>query len=386
MLYLVLMFVAGIINADFSVRDSISVLGGLDTNSMFQDGPSKTDSLVRVDPELGFLFDKNGFYTDIGGGFDYTKYFKNTAQSNFKWKFDSLIGVSPEESTKIELINNYDNNSDPVLMDTESRSKYGVYTLKINTSYVTKSKFWQVEGNFESYSKMYDLATFENFNNKKRYFVINNKFYFLPETAILFGGKGGYSFYTAGYNARPYGNSDSGYYYMFSGLEGRINREITMEMNFGFLYMDYEYGLKFHEPVVSLKLTDVMSPSHSISAIYERMAYDSTYTNYYIDNNMTLEFKSIFWDSIINLSTFEYIYRYYRMAPKRVDHILAFATEFSIPLFIMSNIGENLCFTTKFLAEWLNSDAYNSFGYYVGPDPAASYKRFVLLFGLTTKY
>jgi len=386
MLYLIFLILGSIANANFSVQDSVSVLGGLDSNSMFEETPSRMDYLLRVDPELNFLFDKNGFYTDVGGGIDYNRNFRNTNQSVFKWKFNSVVGVAPEEPARIELVNNYDNNSDPILMDTESRSKWGLYTLKVNTSYMTKSKLWMILGDFEAFSKKYDLSTFENFNNKKRYFILNNKFYFFPETAMLLGFKTGYSFYTAGYNSRPYGNSDSTYYYLFSGIEGRISRDITMDMKFGFLCMDYEYGLDFHEPVISMKFTDVLSPHHSLTASYERMAYDSTYTNFYVDNNMSLEFKSIWFDNFVNLSTFEYIYRYYRMSPKRIDNILAFTTEIAIPVFVLSSISENISFTTKFLAEWVNSDAYNSFGFYVGPDPSASYSRFVLLFGLTTKF
>jgi len=150
--------------------------------------------------------------------------------------------------------------------------------------------------------------------------------------------------------------------------------------------MNYQYGLDFHEPVMSLRVTDIMSESTSLAAVYERMAYDSVYSNFYVDQKVAIELKSIWYDSIVNLATFQYIYRYYRISPRRVDHRLGFITEFSIPLFVISGIKENISFTTKAMAEWVNSDAYNSFGYYTGPDPSANYSRFVVLVGLTNKF
>ena len=62
-------------------------------------------------------------------------------------------------------------------------------------------------------------------------------------------------------------------------------------------------------------------------------------------------------------------------------------TEFAIPLVTLNKVNnETISFVTTALAEWVNSDAYNNFGLYVGPDPSASYKRFVVLVGLSTKY
>ena len=101
---------------------------------------------------------------------------------------------------------------------------------------------------------------------------------------------------------------------------------------------------------------------------------------------MLSEFKSVWYDSMINLATFQYTYRYYRMYPRRVDHILGFITELAVPIIIIGSINENIAFTTKFMAEWINSDAYNSFGLYNGPDPSASYRRLVLMVGLTNKF
>ena len=153
------------------------------------------------------------------------------------------------------------------------------------------------------------------------------------------------------------------------------------------LIFSIEFGTDFHEPVIILSLTDIMSSLHSITVGYERMAYDSTYSNYYVDNRLSVESKSIWFDSITNLFTAQYIYRFYRAYPRRIDHRLGFIAEFAVPLVTISKAGnENISFVTTALAEWVNSDAYNYFGLYTGPDPSASYRRLVVLFGLTTKY
>jgi hypothetical protein len=381
-----LLALAGNLDAKFNVEDSISLGGGVDTNPLFLDGSSSMDYLMRVDPQVDLIYDVSSFYTKIGGGFDYDKYFKNTNQSFFKWKFDSLISVKPEESTDIDLVNNYDNNSDPIMMTTEDRAKWSLYTMKASMHYLTKSKLWRIDGDFESYTKRYDSDVFKNFNNNKRYLTVKTKFYFFPETAFIMGYKGGYSYYTAGHDVAPYGNTDSVYVNPFLGLEGQLTTNYEIFLKFGFLFMDYEYGSNFREPVLELKVTNLLSKTSSVSGIYERMAYDSTYSNFYVDNKLALEFKNIWYDSLVNLTTLQYIYRYYRIAPKRIDNRLALISEIAFPVFTMSSIKENVCFFTRLLAEWVNSDAYNSFNLYNGPDPAASYKRLVLLVGFTTKY
>lgn len=382
---LLLMF-AGNVDAKFSIQDSVSIGGGFDTNPLFLDGSSSMDYLVRVDPNLDFIYDKSSFYTKIGGGIDYNKYFKNSNQSFFKWKFDSLIEVRPEESTTLDLVNNYDNNSDPVMMTTEDRAKWGLYTMKASLHYVTKSNLWKIDGDFESYTRRYDSDTYKNFNNNKRYLSIKTRFYFFPETAFTFGYKGGFSAYTAGSGARPYANSDSVYSEGFVGLEGQLTSDVEVFFKLGFLYLDYQYGTSFHEPIMELRVTNLISKLSSLSATYERMAYDSTYSNFYVDNRLALEFKNIWYDNFVNLSTFQYIYRDYRIYPGRRDHRIAFITETAVPVFVMSSIKENISLFARFMAEWVNSDAYNYFNMYVGPDPAASYRRFVLLVGFTTKY
>ena len=107
--FALLLALTGNLNAKFSVQDSVSIAGGFDTNPLFLDASSSMDYLLRVDPNLDFIYDKSSFYAKIGGGIDYNKYFKNTNQSFFKWKFDSLISIRPEESTTVDLVNNYDN-------------------------------------------------------------------------------------------------------------------------------------------------------------------------------------------------------------------------------------------------------------------------------------
>jgi len=384
--FVLLLMLTGNVDAKFTVQDSVSIGGGFDTNPLFLDASSSMDYLLRVDPSLDFIYDKSSFYTKIGGGIDYNKYFKNTNQSFFKWKFDSLVSVRPEESTILDLINNYDNNSDPVMMTTEDRAKWGLYTMKASLHYLTKSNLWKIDGDFESYTRRYDSDTYKNFNNNKRYMTIKTKFFFFPETAFLFGYKGGFSTYTAEHTAQPYGNSDSVYNEGFVGLDGQITSSVDMFLKFGFLYLDYEYGTDFHEPVLELRVTDFLSKLSSLTATFERMAYDSTYSNFYVDDRMALEFKNIWYDNFVSLSTFQYIYRDYRIYPGRRDHRLAFITETAVPVFVMPSVKENISLFVRFMAEWVNSDAYNYFKLYTGPDPAASYRRFVLLVGLTTKY
>ena len=384
--FVLLLVLTGNLDAKFSVKDSVSIGGGFDTNPLFLDGSSSTDYLLRVDPNLAFIYDQSYFYTKIGGGVDYNKYFKNTNQSFLKWEFDSLVSIKPEESTKLELINTYDNNSDPIMMTTEDRAKWGLYTMKASLNYLTKNNLWKIDGDFESYSRRYDSDTYKNFNNNKRYLSVRTRFYFFPETAFLFGYKGGFSTYTAGNSSLPYGNTDSVYNEGFIGLDGQITDSVEMFLKFGYLILDYQYGTDFHEPVFELRVTNFLSKLSSLTAAYERMAYDSTYSNFYVDNRLSLEFKNIWYDSFVNLSTFQYIYRYYRTYPSRKDHRLAFITETAVPVFVMSGLKENISLFVRFMAEWVNSDAYNYFNLYVGPDPAASYRRFVLLVGFTTKY
>ncbi len=380
------LFVVGFADAKFYVKDSVSILGGVDTNSLYLESSSGIDYFMRVDPKVIFVLDKREILLRAGGGIDYNRYFKNTEQSFFAWTFNGDIELKPDDQTKVALVNEYSNNSDPVLMDTEARAKWALYTIKANIDYKTANKSWEFISGIESDSKKYEDNTYQNFNNKKAYINIEARYFFFPESALKFGVVGGKSYYTAGYNSIPYGLSDSVSLEGFTGLSGRLMENMSMDIRAGFLWLDYQYGSSFYEPVMNLKVTDMVSSSASLSAIYERMAYDSVYSNFYVDQKVAMEFKSIWYDSMVNLTTFQYIYRYYKPEPKRIDHRLGFITEVSVPLFLINSVEENISFTTKFLAEWVNSDAYNSFGYYAGPDPSASYKRMVIMFGLTNKF
>ena len=386
LIFVLLFLISGGVEAKFSVEDSVSLGGGFDTNPLFSVSNNSMDYMLRVDPHVDLVYDKSSFYTKIGGGLEYNKYFKTSNQSYAKWNFDSLVSIRPEESTTFDLVNNYDNNSDPILVDTETRAKWNLYTMRASLNYITKSKLWHINGDFESYSTRYDDDTYQNFNNNKRYIVVSSKFFFFPETAFIMGYKGGYSFYTAGYNAKPYGNSDSVYSEGFVGLDGQITDSVAMYLKLGFLYLDYQHGESFHEPVIELRATNYITKLDTLSAVFERMAYDSVYSNFYVDNKIGLEFKNVWYDNYVNLTNFQYIYRYYRLWPKRVDHRISFVSELAFPVFVIDSIKENISFFTRFMAEWVNSDAYNSFKLYNGPDPAASYRRFVLLVGFTTKY
>ncbi len=376
----------GTADARFYVKDSVSLLGGIDTNSLYMESSTGMDYFIRVDPAVSLVLDKRELLFELGGGIDYNHYFKNSSQSFFAWTFNGDLELKPDDQTAFYITNSYTNNSDPVLMDTEVRAKWNLYTIGAGIDYYTSSKAWQFISGINADSKKYEESLFDNFDNKKTYINIETKYYFFPESALRLGVIGGRSYYTSGYDTRPYGNSDSVYIEGFTGLSGRLVENINIETKVGFLWMDYQHGLSFHEPIIIIKVTDILSNRTSLSAEYERMAYDSVYSNFYVDEKVAMSFKSIWYDSIVNLSTFQYIYRYYRGDPKRVDHRLGFITESSIPLFVVAALKENISLTTTFLAEWVNSDAYNSFAYYVGPDPSASYSRMVFMLGLTNKF
>ena len=384
---LALLFFPGVVNAKYYVKDSVSLLLGADTNPLFaQTATTGMDMFIRTDPQLDFIMDKRDIYIRIGGGLDYNKYFDNTNQSYVAFKFDGELDLKPDEQTRVIFSNSYSNNSDPTVIGTESRSKWTLYNIRANVEHDTVSNEWSFISGLEVDSKKYDDSSYSNFDNRKAYINMEARYFFFPETSLVFGAKGGRSFYTAGYDARPYGNSDSVHIEGFFGLKGRFIADITMDLRAGFLWLNYENGSDFHEQFMTLKVTDVFSDNASLTAAYERTAYDSVYSNFYVDQKVLSEFKSVWYDSMINLATFQYTYRYYRMYPRRVDHILGFITELAVPIIIIGSINENIAFTTKFMAEWINSDAYNSFGLYNGPDPSASYRRLVLMVGLTNKF
>ncbi|MEI6080457.1 MAG: hypothetical protein WCQ53_07475, partial [bacterium] len=334
-----------------------------------------------------FIYSSKEITFKLGGWADYNKYFKDKNQTSLGWNTAGSLEARPDDSTKISFYTDYTKNSDPIRLDSESRYAWNSPVIKLKVDYRNPLSSWGFAASFDSQGRYYDLAAVQNFNNRKKYISLGGKYYFFPETALIFGAKSGYSTYTAGPNTLPYTNTDSVYNEFYTGLEGKISTDITMIFKFGFLWLDYQHGTDFTEPVMSLRFVDLVSSLHTIAVEYERMAYDSTYSNFYVDNKLAVESKSIWFDSITNLLTVQYIYRYYRFYPKRVDHRLGAITEFAIPLVTLSKVNnETISFVTTALAEWVNSDAYNNFGLYVGPDPSASYKRFVVLVGLSTKY
>jgi hypothetical protein len=305
---LLILFLPYVAEARFFVEDSISVVGGFDTNALYMDTSQRSDYLLKVDPKLFFVYERKELTLKLGGWADYNKYFRNKDQTSFSWNAAGKITARPTESISIDFYSDYTKNSDPILLDTESRYDWNSPTLKLKFDYRMPLSSWGFSAGFESDSKEYDLVSLHNFDNRKRYISMGGKYYFFPETALIFGVRSGVSTYTAGFSAVPYGNSDSVYNEIYTGLDGEISSDITMKLKLGFLWLNYEHGTDFYEPVLNLSFIDMLSPLHTLTVSYERMAYDSTYSNFYVDQKFSVESKAILFDSITNLFTAHYIY------------------------------------------------------------------------------
>jgi hypothetical protein len=383
------MIISAVFNlrADLDYSQDISVITGYDSNIYYNTDTKVSDIFLKMDPKGSITYDQNNIFFKTGGGLDYRKYFGHSNQSSLGWDAWGEVKVVPEQNSSVLLSNRYYGNSDPAFSDTDSRRPWIKHDLRIVADYKSKISFWGMEGYFESFGVGYRDDAFTNLDNVKRYFTLVNKFQFFPETTLLIGLKTGYSYYPAGFGAQPYGLSNSIHYEFYVGLKGRLNNTVKINAKGGFLYLDYAYGTQFHEPVLSLEFTDQFSPSHSVTAGFERMAYDSTYSNFYVDQKLFMDFKSLWWDNFVSLTRIQYIYRAYWYYPKRLDHRLGFVSDLAVPFVMLKSLKSSLSFITTVLAEWVNSDAYNmELALYNGPERSVSYKRFVLMFGLTTRY
>jgi hypothetical protein len=329
----------------------------------------------------------------INSDLTYNKYLSETNLSYLSTDTTAIVKLNPDKRTSIELNKSYTEDRDPSFHFDNDPYRWIENKFLIKTNYKSDSTFWLINASFENTRINY--LDYNNLDNDSYFFNLTNYFQFLPETAIILGLKTGFINYGT-LETEYYSNINSIYYELFTGIEGRLTNTVTLSLKFGFLWLDYDQNTDFHEPVISVEFKDLFSQVSSATAGYERRAYDSTYSNFYVDNKLYMNFKSILYDRLINLITIEYIHRDYWKPNSRVDNKLGFISEFSYPL---SNwFGRNISVFTRFSYEWVSSDVIdaelipdpnfpdNKIINYLSNDPAASYKRFFISFGLTTKY
>lgn len=376
----------------FNYKDALTVRGSFDDNVYFLNSKRVSDFCFNVDPSFYFSFIENEIELGINTDFSYNQYFNNTNLSNLQSNTGAIVRLKPDTRTYVELMQDYEASSDPSFVDGEDRYKWVQNSFVINTRYKSDSTFWSIHGSFENYKRNYLDATYNNLDNNYYYFTLMNYFTFLPETSLILGIKTGFIDYI--YQDLKYSNSNSTHYEFTFGVDGRLTNTVTLLLKLGFLWLDYDFDTDFHEPVIFVEFKDLFSQVSSASAGYERTAYDSTYSNFFIDNKLFMKFKSIFYDRLINLTTIQYIYRDYWIPNPRVDNRLGLITEFSYPITTIYKRNISVILTSSY--EWVTSDAYDGVvdkgdGATIvdirgSLDPAVDYKRFFISMGLTTKY
>jgi hypothetical protein len=379
-----LMFFLLGLSPHLQINEYLDVYSGVDTNPVYYDGASKSDFFFSVDPNLDIYYKKKVLGIGLKSNLKYKKYFRVKNQSFLNYNINPSLDVNLTDYFNIFASNNYFSASDPILLETESRAEYYKNNFYSGIKY-EKDSFGFFTSFKHNYTR-YKLSTFNQFNNYKMYIDLKLKYKFLPETSIFFGGRWGKSSYDEDYVAGSFYNSNSNHYEGFLGMEGRLTNTMLIYLETAFLLLKYKDSFSFHEPTFKLKITDILSEKDFLSFGFERYAYDSYYSNLYLDQKVFIELKSIFFDNIVSLSKFQYIYRNYFGDNTRLDHRVNLGLEFAVPLFKISKISRNVSFFTSFDATWVSSDAYDNFGFYTGPDLTANYKNFTVCFGLTTKY
>lgn len=366
------------------INEYVDVYSGAQTNPIYYDGATKSDFFFGVDPNLDIYYKKKVIGVGLKSNLEYKKYFRVKNQSSLNYTLNPHIDIDLTDNFGVFISDEYFSGSDAILLETENRAKYYENDFYSGLKF-EKDHFGFITGFKHEYTR-YKLSNFNQFNNSKLYIDLKLKYKFLPETNLFFGGRWGKISYKEDYVLDSFYNSDSTHYEGFLGLEGKLTNSMLIYLETAFLWLKYANSSSFHEPTFKLKITDILSEKDSLSFGFERYAYYSYYSNLYLDQKVFIELKSIFFDKIVSLSKFQYIYRNYWGDNARLDHRVNFGLEFAVPLFKLSRISRNVSLFTSFDFEWVSSDAYNNFGFYTGPDLTANYKNFVLCLGLTTKY
>jgi len=389
-LIIINIFISNISAGDhiFKINPSVSAVGGLDTNPIYREEGAKVDAFLNVEPRLGASYNYRELTLSMNTGMGYTQYLKYAEQSFLKWNVNSKIDLIPDKNTHIDLINDYISSSDPTIAEGEDRFKWFKHNYAINTYYSDDEEFWKLKGSFESFRIDYTEDYLRHLDNQKRFFSLTNWFYFLPETAIIFGVRSGYSSYLSGLATDSYLNSDSVIYEGFLGFDGRVTSSVTLLVKVGWQYLDYEYETDFSQPFFNIEFKDLINAVNSVTAGFERRAYDSTYSNFYLDQKLYMEYKSIFFDNYIVIGKAQYINRTYKEPNRRLDNRLGLMGEISMPVIKISKTFNNLSLILTGLIEWVDSDAYNLFEYvYPGSSElSVTYRRMLGTIGLTTEF
>ena len=235
-----------------------------------------------------------------------------------------------------------------------------------------------VSGNYEM--QVHDVELYQHLDGYDTSGSARYSYYFLPETAIYFEASGGVRVYPNGSNPIDEvefdEQSDSIFAEFMSGVEGRLSDTTSIHASAGFLYREYVVDADFAEPIFRLKFEEQLSPRDILVAGFDYRVTDSYYTNFMVDQTISLGYGRILGDQILVLGRAAYSALSFSLPNRREDQRILGEVDFEY------SYTSELKFGAQFTLDLLNSDARENFTTTGSlddvPDPGVSYEALTL--------
>jgi len=169
------------------------------------------------------------------------------------------------------------------------------------------------------------------------------------------------------------------------GVEGRLSDTTSLSAASGFLIRIYDDDADdgdFAEPIFRLKFEEQLSPRDILLASFDYVVTDSYYTNFMVDQTISLGYGRILGDQVLALAKAAYSSLSFSKPNRREDQRVFGEVELEYSYDPQTKFGG------LFRLDILNSDARENFTSTGStddvPDPGVSYEAFTL--GATAKY
>lgn len=350
-----------------------------ETNTYYASEEKSDDVAFQVEPNLVYLSNPSSKYVvQTNSIFSYTKFMSSANQDYFDYDlnlrntFKFSPGFHVSLTPKAKLL------SEPALAKTEDRlerqfagATFGVLLAKDSRrQYIFEADYEQESLSQSDYEYLNNMSVSSKFYYKK---------YFLPETFVYFGLRGGMRSF-------PDGEKAATFRYKYNsqriepgfGLEGRLTRYFKIRSYFGYAVLQYAKDTNFNDPVYILELEEEMSPKDFILMGLENTVDDSYFTNFQINQKVYVGYGRFMGDQFLWVTKAEYLYKTFSRPQRRDDQRFIFDTRLEY------SYSQKLKLEASAIFDVLSSDAVDPDGPPDPIDPSASYQN--IRVGIFGKY
>lgn len=316
------------LGASVDFEANLEIGTGTHSNIFYSEKTAESASLNQFRADMDFDYESKYFYSDLKLDAQQNNFSDYEKANHLENNAGFSVGAGRKELPWFEVFAETATDSNP-LMSASSNEFLEFTELKMGVR--TGFRFG------EKSSLELTLSTTDSSVNSTEYRYLNHiiqngrlvySYQFLPETKIYLALESGDTKYKDGSVFIDADSSDGRVKYdhdlqmIMAGVQGRLTKYTKIDAGFGFKNMDYKKEKSFGEPIFYVDFTDQISPKDALLAGYLYRVKDSSFTNWVLEQDMSIGYSRILKDTFLFQMRLSYIYYSYSEPFRREDQRL----------------------------------------------------------------